>query len=229
MSDLKLIVESIVTDLVDARFEADVRAGELAELYRDNDSLRALHVPTLNIRNVSIDLKFAFDDTPIEPPPGPSDEQVKAVAAAAELAVPKLLALSAVSRRVTGRSRTTLARSLEGALNSTMIDNVGAAASDRSAAVERAVRDQLSQQGISRLSAADRAAMLNQVVALEKALARAPKPKPTQLPGVIVASEALSKVDPGAVSTIHFEVDLAERRWREVADEDGPRTILTDD
>ncbi len=230
MSRLKLLVDSIVADLIDARFDADVRAAELAEHYRENESMRALSIPALNIKNVSIDLRFAFDDTPIEAAEGPSAEQTKAVTEAAPSVRDELMKLPQVTETVTvDRQRSTLSRALLTALKNAMLQNVDAKPADRSGAVTAEVANTLTKNGVAKLPAAEWDVLRNQIAKLEAAFGAAPKAAPKSLPGVVVGTEALSKVDPGAVSKLTFEVDLSKRRWTEVGDrEAGKKSVLSD-
>lgn len=232
MSTLKLLVDSIIADLIDARFDADVRAAELAEHYQKHEILRALSVPALNIENVSIDLRFAFDDTPIEVAKGPSEEQAKAVTDGAKVMRDELMKMSRVTEKVTvDRQRANLSRSLLTVVKNAMLKNVDAKASDRLAAVSAEVTKTLAKSGVRNLPAAEQKLLRDQIARLESSFIAAPKAPPKSLPGVVVGSEALAKADPATVSTLSFQVDLAKRRWTDVGDDDekgGRKAVLSD-
>ena len=232
MSTLKLLVDSIIADLIDARFDADIRAAELAEHYQGHEILRALSVPALNIENVSIDLRFAFDDTPIEAATGPSEEQVKVVADVSKTVRDELMKLPRVTERVTvDRQRTSLSRALLTTVKNTMLKHVDAKAADRSAAVSAEITKTLAKSGVRNLPASEQKILRDQIARLEASFIAAPKAPPKSLPGVVVGTEALSKVDPATVSTLSFQVDLTERRWTDIGDgdgKDGTKAVLSD-
>ena len=224
MTSLQLLVESILSDLVDARAQADMHAAELAEEYRkhrcfdhsvcrhstfqmpqSNSGLRLLAKPTRMINR-----QRKNRSRPLSNPP-------KAAAA-------KIMELRSVATRVTtDRSR----RELDGLLNqsivNTMVEYIDRESAERRRAVENAIRTALARYQVTRLTTADNDALLQLVQAIDDALEGVPKRK-RRLPRLVVAGEALSEIDQSAVSTIRFDVDLTERHWTALEDGEGGET-----
>lgn len=226
--DLKMLVESVVSDLVEARFEADVRAAELAEHYRNHEGLRGMRVPALNITNVSIELRFAFDDTPIEPADGPSDAQKEAVAAKAAALRETVMATASVAERATSaRARSTISRNLGVVAERAMQTGFAASPAERMASVELALETQLARTGV-KLNAKEAASVKAAVAEMETAFAAAPKAPPKSMPKLIVGRDALSEAPEDRISSIAFDVDLSDARWTDMDDgAGGVRSVLT--
>lgn len=221
MSNLKLLVESIVTDLVEARFEADVRAGELAAHYRDNAALRALNVPSLNISNVSVELRMVFDDTALAPADQPSEGQATAIATASNQLRDSIMALDTVnSAAKTPAQKTALSRALVEGLKQSATGKIDASAAERKAALDEQVKTVLAKSRITLLPAEQQALKL-QLDRFDTSVVTAPKPPPKSVPQVLVGVQALSSARPEVISTIKFEVDLTEAHWTEVEDGSG--------
>lgn len=222
MSDLQTLVETIVSDLIEARFEADVRAAELAALYREHPVLRNLAVPTLNIANVSVALQVAFDEGAIEAYPGPSEAQKKAVSEAAAILRDGIVALTSVTDTVSvPRQKAALSRGLVNRTTKAATDRLGEPPGVLRAEVERQVNALLSANGV-RLNARDVKAAAEALDRFEQVVRAAPKPR-ANVPGLVVGAESLAKVPPEAVSTISFDVELSAASWVETADENGER------
>lgn len=228
MSDLQLFVESIVTDLIQARFEADLKAAELAEVYKDHPALRQLNVPTLNISNVSVDLRLAFDDTEIEAAAGASEAQEQAINEAAVKLRTEVSGLGSVKKSVTvPRQRTSVRNSVNNAAVRSARANVAASPTVRSSAVEKDVRTVLTRNKV-KLTAADSRKLALAVKDFDKAVAAAPKPPP-QVPKLIVGKQALAEVNPELVTSIRFDIDLSTARWTEADSGDGAQDLLTEE
>ncbi len=228
MSSLKTLVEGIVTDLINARFEADVKTAELAEHYRDHPILRSMSVPSLNITNVSVDLRVVFDEEAIDDNPGPSEQQKEAVAEATKTLQANLMGLKSVTDKVTvARQRTALSRSLT---TGTVLAAEGALAEPpkiRRQTVEKKITDVLTANQVT-LSAADRRKLTAELAKFDAAVAVAPKAQP-RVTGIVVGAEALKAVNPELVTSIKFDIDLDETRWTEAVDGTGnTRSVLTD-
>jgi hypothetical protein len=228
MSDLKLLVESIVTDLIEARFEADLKAAELAEVYRDHPALRQLNVPTLNISNVSVDLKVAFDDTTIEAATTASSAQEEAINEAATKLRSEVGDLGSVKRTVDDpRKKSALTRSLGNAVVRTAVANIAGQPDLRSAAVESEVRSVLTRNSV-RLDEADSRKLRESIREFDKVVSSAPK-LPARVPGVLIGKEALADVRPELVTNIRFDIDLSSARWTEADSGDGSIDVLTEE
>jgi hypothetical protein len=229
MSDLQVLIEGIVTDLIKARFDADVKAVELAEHYRDHGLLRNLSVPTLNISNVTIDLKFAFDDSDLGLPGDPSDDEKVVIDAAATEMRTKISAMKSLSDKVTVKAqRTILAKQVESAFKSTAVQHLRASPKERSSQITSKITGSLATKSV-RLSAAEKRQVALLIGNLERKLAVAPKP-PMQLPKLRVGASALGGMEAEKVSTIRFDVDLNGARWTEIEDSSGETTMqLLDD
>jgi len=228
MSSLQILIESIVADLIKARFTADAYAAQYAELYRNDPVLSTLNVPTLNISNVSVDLRVAFDDSPIAEPENPSEEQTDAIKDAAEVLHGRMSTLESVTRKLTAaRDRSTLARAVRTAAVRTASARINSTPGSRRAAVSREVAGLLDDRGV-KLSASDRRTLSSELESFEVKVASAPKTAAT-LPKVIVGAESLAKVDPATVSSIRFTVDLSAARWTAIEGADGESdAVLTD-
>ena len=175
MSELKLFVESIVTDLIEARFEADLKAAELAEVYRDHPALRQLNVPTLNISNVTVDLRVAFDDSAIGEADGPSEAQERAITEAAVKLRTEVAALDSVKKTVkVPRQRAAFTNSVNAAVIRSAKSNVSSTPANRSKAVEAELRGVLSKNRV-RLSAADRKTLQARLREFDATVSAAPK------------------------------------------------------
>lgn len=227
MSSLQTLIQTIVTDLINARFEADVRVAELASLYRDYPEMRQLNVPALNISNVSVELRFAFDDQPLTPSESPSEGQIKAISEGTAQLRQTVLRLDSVTGRLTTpQARNALGRTLSARLASVARETVAASPEDRRAALEAEASRLLQERQVS-LSRAERSRLLEGIREIDTRITAAPKPPPQSVPGVLVGSEALSKVDPTRISTIRFDLQLDGVRWAEVEDgDDGVRSVL---
>jgi len=230
MSKLETLIASIVTDLINARFEADVTAAELAERYRDDATMRALNAPTLNIKNVSIDLRVAFDENPIEETDEQSEDQKKAIADGSAAVRDSIMKLAAVKNTIPGTpQRRALSRSLGAAVTKALSETLRTTGRARRARIEGDLTKLLTQNRV-RLSPADMKVLRREIDRAGARIATARRLPPKSVPGVMVGGESLAKLDPAAISSIRFDVDLSGKRWADVEDEDGTtRTVLSDD
>lgn len=69
MPTVQTVIESIVSDLIQARHTADRKTAALAEQYRDDPILQSMNVPALNISEVEIDLKVGLASEQIQSKP----------------------------------------------------------------------------------------------------------------------------------------------------------------
>lgn len=228
MNSLQILVESIVADLIKARHEADLVAAQLASHYRDNPTLRMLNVPTLNISNVSIDLRFAFDDSPIEAPKGPSDDQKIAIAAAAAELHRTISTMKSVRDTITvARQRTAFFNKVKTVAIKMSSDNIMLSSEDRLGVVNKEVKALFTSNQI-RLSAEDKRQLTTALNQLEATISTAPK-APAKVPGIVVGSQALADLNPAFVSSVKFDIDLSSARWTAVDGGDGePDAVLTE-
>lgn len=228
MNTLQMLIESILTDVINARFQGDVRAAELAELYREDETLRALPIPALNISGLTVDLRVAFDDTPIEEAAEPGEEQVQAIEEAADSVRRLIMDFDSVSGGpLPPRARGGLSRSLNVAVKNVLLETLQRPTAARRRAVEAELERRLSPHSID-IAEAERAALREALDELDARLEKVPRPPPTSLPKVIVGAEALRQIDPAMVTSIRFEIDLEEGRWISVDDEEGgTRSVLS--
>jgi hypothetical protein len=220
MSSLQTLIEGIVTGLVEARAAADARAAELAEAYRDHPTLRSLSVPTLNLTKVSVDLRVAFDETPIESATGPSPAQQQAVDDTSETIRRRIMNMGSVSASVPHlQTRGALALQARDAVARSAAANLDAPAEERRAAMDKEVQQVLSRGGV-KLSAADHRLLTEELAGADRQVATAPAARP-RIPGVIVAGKALAEQDAASLTTIRFDVELRENTWADVDAGDG--------
>lgn len=220
-ADLKGLISAILNDFVDARFQTDVAAAELAEHYRTHPSMRALNVPSLNVSSVSVDLRFVF--APEEPEDGetgparlePSDvarELAESLRASIGLRPP----LSGSPLGDAGGSR------LEAALAAKLPETLAAAHAlptpARHAVLERLVSGAIAEVGAGELSPADARSVREIVASANARIGAADRAGRATRPRVLTAPDVLSAVNPEAISRISFTIDLDPRRWQETVD-----------
>lgn len=217
-TDLKGLVAGILDDLIDARFQADVTVSRLAEHYRADPKMRALSIPSLNISNVDVDLRFVFGEVEADDKSGskPVDE------AASNFS--NSLADSILRMPVVGETVKTAA--VRRKLKKTLADKVAGqiragekrTPEERQAAIGGEVLKLLSSAKV-KISAAERKSIVAEVAAVDtkfKAATRIGAPARARL---ITAPEALSSVNPEAISRVSFSVDLSAKRWEAVESE----------
>ncbi len=229
-TDLKALIGGVLGDLIDARFQADVAAAELAEHYRDHPHMRSFSIPTLNISSVDVDLRFVFSGQQAEEagPGGPGGETGADETAEAEKARKVAESISEEVLR-----QPSVRKSLkEDAQRRELVDllverlsGTSAATRDEPAPARRqTLHDELMKtlssakvEGLSDAEATRVHASIDRADARFSAAARAGKPAS---PRVLASSEALTSVNPETVSRISFTVDLSARRWVSGEDED---------
>ncbi len=219
-SGLQALIESIISDLIAVRAEADAAAADIATVYRDHEILRHMAVPALNIKNVAVELRMAFDETPVKPPSGPSEAQVKAAESAATAMRAKLLAANSVASTLTSsRQRSALSRKLSAIATKTSAESIGGATAERRALLNERIATAIGESGV-RLSAADKRVLTAEVDTFVAEVAKAPKAK-GQVPGLILGAEKLAEINPEAISVLRFDIDLTEAHWTDVDDGAG--------
>jgi hypothetical protein len=90
------------------------------------------------------------------------------------------------------------------------------------------------QAGLSRnrivLNAADKKRLTQEIQKIEAVIASAPKAPPKSIPGVLVGIGVLSNIDPAAISSVKFEIDLNNARWNDVEEPGGAiKSVLSED
>ncbi|MEM1161743.1 MAG: hypothetical protein AAGJ28_12475 [Pseudomonadota bacterium] len=226
MSSLQTLVETIVSDLIKARHEADVQTAKLAEVYKDHPILRTMAVPSLNISNVSVDLRVAFDEQEIEQDPGPSEQQRKAINAAATKLRANLMGMKSVTDKVTvARQKTVMSRNLLSQVAREATEKVAESPEKRRAAVNTKITALMSANKVQ-LNAADRRKLAAELNKFDKEIADAPKAAP-RVPGVVVGAEKLKQMNPEMVTSIKFDIDLDEARWSDTHDGEETRSVLS--
>lgn len=222
MNKLQVLVQSIITDLIQARFEADAKAAELAELYRDHPVLRNMRVPTLNISNVSVDLRVAFDDAPLAAPEEASKAQEEAIAAAAKALNARLVSLESVKPKFTAAKQRSLTQKIKKAAKAEAANAEGL----RGTFLNTQVEAMLKESKI-KLKASERSVLDTEMSVLEASIAAAPKLMGS-VPGVVVEAAALEKLPPDSITSIKFEISLGDASWTSIADVDQS-DLLTND
>ena len=230
MSSLRTLIESIVTDLINARYDADLQTANLAERYRDNEFLRSFNIPSLNISSVSVELRIAFDDQAIEEADTPSEEQISAVDTGAKELAGLVMGLDPVKRRfTTARLRNGFSRSLIVELKKSLAETLSGAPRMRREKIQAVIQAGLSRNRIV-LNAADKKRLTQEIQKIEAVIASAPKAPPKSIPGVLVGIGVLSNIDPAAISLVKFEIDLNNARWNDVEEPGGAiKSVLSED
>ena len=230
MSSLRTLIESIVTDLINARYDADLQTANLAERYRDNEFLRSFNIPSLNISSVSVELRIAFDDQAIEEADTPSEEQISAVDTGAKELTGLVMGLDPVKRKfTTARLRNGFSRSLIVELKKSLAETLSGAPRMRREKIQAVIQAGLSRNRIV-LNAADKKRLTQEIQKIEAVIASAPKAPPKSIPGVLVGIGVLSNIDPAAISSVKFEIDLNNARWNDVEEPGGAiKSVLSED
>jgi hypothetical protein len=228
VASLRVLVESIARDLIDARFAADVAASELAERYREHPTLRAMNIPSLNITNVQVELAFLLEDVP-EDTEGeaevPSEERMKE---ASDNLIREVLRVPSVAERTANANlRNALVGTLSERLPTLMTPREGVPTSHRLAAIEETITEALRARRIDQISSSEAEKLKSAISAIDARLIA--DARPTGLPRIIVNAESLHRVDPTAINRISFSVDLDRKRWVEVEERDDRRTVLSDE
>lgn len=220
-------MDSIMSDLMRAQFEADALAARLAERYRDDATMRHLSVPTLSMSNVSLELRLAFDAASSEPDAGPSDAQQAVIEATVEELVRGILSLNEVTDTVSARRRPALSRLLRSALIEEAAARVHRPPGERQKALVGRLNEVLRRYEVALADEGQRLLRRWQE-AFEARLAEAPPPSPQSVPGVIVDAEALANVAADKISTLRFDIELVENQWVQTDGDGEPRWILTE-
>ncbi|MCR9244623.1 MAG: hypothetical protein NXI31_06295 [bacterium] len=220
MGDLKVLVDSILGDLIAARAEADALAADYAKTYREDPTLRAMSVPALNITNVSVELRIAFDDGSIEAAPPVSEPQARAAQQGAR-SLRTFLMGSTAFRTAAGsnQQRRVLATLAEESSKTALTTNANRPASVRLEEANRAVFGALERNNVQ-LSPTLRSKVTERLTAANSGVSAAARPQ-ARTPSLIVGKSALETLTPEKISTVKFDVDLSESRWVEVEDDDG--------
>lgn len=219
MSELQVVIGSIVNDVIQARFEADVYAAELSEQYRDSPGMRGMTAPRLNISNLSVELRMVFDEAPVELATEPSDAQHSAVASAADDLRKAVLSLQS-AEMVPARSKSAFSRALNARAAAAATSHLASSSAVRRAAIDGSMIEVLAKYRV-KLSEDDRQTLSRELDLATAEISRAPGRSPKSVPGILIGKETLSEVDPSLVSVIKFDVELTDNDWVDVEINDG--------
>mgnify|MGYP003144502190 CR=1 FL=1 len=229
-TDLKGLVAGILDDLIDARFQADVTVSQLAEHYRADPKMRALSVPSLNISNVDVDLRFVFAETETDEKSSnkPVDEAATHLSSSLAESILRMPSVGQTVKKVAERRKLkkTLAEKVSGQIRAGEKN----APDERQAAIGDEVLKLLSSAKV-RISAKERKSIVAEVAAIDARFKSATRVGTPTRARLITAPEALSSVNPEAISRVSFSVDLSAKRWETVESEgeDGYEDQLVDE
>lgn len=235
---LKAILESIVGDLIEARYAADRAVAELAEHYRTDSNLRILSIPSLNISNVQVDFSFVFDSEAVEPSKGSLDnsQKEKVVKDAAVTLSETLLKMPAINQQFkTSTERKRFTMTLKNALTEHFASTMGKQEESPGSFNHNTIKtigNVLSNNSIESIPTFEYAGLQSIIENLRVDLNVIPTAPLKFGTRVLVGSDSLSKVDPAVVSRISFSVDLSAKRWTEVYDDNASKKtsyVLTDE
>ncbi len=63
MASINDVIKTLLTEIVDAKVTSDRYVAEIAQSYRKDELLRSFPLPSVEIKNIEFDLKFAFTDS----------------------------------------------------------------------------------------------------------------------------------------------------------------------
>lgn len=242
MNDLQKIIAGIVNDVISARFQADAVAAEYSRLYREDPLMKHMNAPLLNIRNVSVDLRLAFAED--EPSGGGNAgntgaanarsivEKMAVDEASTELRDKLFDKRSLKNSTLKGRQLAGAKNAVRSAIERTVTKNPAKSTSARTALVRNAIGKELSDRKIE-LSSSDAKALSRDLdrfsnkVATASAVVSAGEGNRR----IVTNTEELSGLNPEAISSIKFDIDLEEMRWIDVESEDedeAPGSVLSE-
>lgn len=228
MPRIRNLVGSILRDLVEARFEADLRVAELAETYRNHVILQELEVPTLNVRNVSLELRFAFDDSQDQAGGSSADGAGggRFLGEAAERVAGEVAGLRSVSRRLgEAEERRRTMDQLRDAIRNVAAERSNTSPEALRNAVTEEVRTVLGERSIE-LPAADRRRLDTILDGFDEAVGAAARSADAG-PGVLIGARQLAELSEDRISVMRVEVDLGGAQWVDVEENGERRSILT--
>lgn len=223
MNDLQRMIAGIVNDVISARFQADAVAAEYSKLYREDEFMRHMATPMLNIRNVAVDLRMAFAP--------PDEEQESTSTSAANQALEAQVVeeasvelrdrlfnkFSVASSDLSGARLAGAKNAVRSAIGRAMEDDSIGSSVQRKAAVNEAIVRQLAKRNID-LSERDRQTLSRDIDGFSTRLATAKAVADAEIGQrkIITDSDSLASVNPEAISSIKFEIDLEEMRWVDI-------------
>lgn len=226
MNDLQKLVSGILNDLINARYEADAVAAEYTRLYRDDPVMQAMNAPMLNISNVSVDLRLAFaapDDSDGGGGGGRSDVLTKEVVGKeADILRDRVFEKAPLPANLTGPRLAGAKRVMSTRLSEAMVKHSDSPPPVRKAAMAESVVAVLEERNV-KLSRAQMKAIERDIDRSANKVATATAITKAAGDGrkVLTGTEELSKLNPEAISSIKFDVDLDQMRWIDVADDDA--------
>ncbi|WP_237058432.1 hypothetical protein [Microbulbifer sediminum] len=218
-TDLKTLLEGVVEDLIDARFQADVAAAELAQHYRANPDLRTFSIPSLNISSVDVDLRFVFSQAESSPVGGDNLSGVESVFEGLSGSVLRMRPVADAVRNRADRDK--LKKNLEARFMRVAKSDRSSRIEDRQSVMRDQIKKALSAAKVKDLSATDLKTIDRIVAATDTKLTAAEPRKRVVRPRVQTAPEVLSELNPDAISRISFSVDLTAQRWQEIEEQEG--------
>lgn len=231
MNELQKLVAGILNDLISARYEADTLAAEYTKLYRDDPVLQTLNAPTLNITNVSVDLRMAIADPGAG---GTSDAPDRTEKSRAGDALKKDIVDKEIGRlQDSVFEKVKLPETLSGARLGGAKRAMSARLAEAMAVHDKSappVRKAALAEGIIRvLEERDVKITPREMKVIERDIdtsasristASAIANSAGTSRAIITDAETLAKMNPEAISSIKFDVDLEQLRWIDIADDD---------
>jgi len=229
-TELKTVVESILSGFVAARAEADKVSVSVAKEYQDCDIRRHMSVPMVDIDSVSVDLRFAFDEVEEVQSDEPNEYQREATEQASKRLYTKIRNLKSVADSYkVSKQRSAFARKITDSAVDESNMNFKLSAKDREMKIEGAV-ERLIETDVVNLTKADFSRM-KAALSEFQASVETIQPATMKAPNLLVGAKALSGLSEDMISTMRIDVKLKNGRWEEFESETGETVteFVTDD
>lgn len=222
-TELKTVVESLLSGFVAARAEADKVSVSVAREYQDCDIRRNLPVPMVDIETVSVDLRFAFDEN-IEPSAEEINEkQNVATEQASQQFYTKIRKLRSVaSSYKDSKQRSAFASKITNVVVHESNASLKLSAKQRELKMESAV-ESLIETDIVNLTKADFSRIKSALSEFQTSVDTVPADIPKK-PSVLIGAKALSGLSEDVISSMRIDVKLKSGRWETFESETGEVT-----
>lgn len=221
MATLQAIVEGIVTDIIEARHNAAKETAKLAEAYRDDAILRNMAVPALNISNVTVDLKLAFDDSAeqTEEINQKRDALINAEIKPIAASLQKMAAIKALpqQKKVTHAH---MQRIVKSALKNTLKQPQKQTSDQTEKQITEALRASFQAEKI-RLTSGDTSKLRAQARAITKKSSDLEAEIKKSMQKIHVKTHGWNEEQLDSLSSIKFDIKLDEMQWSEADTPDG--------
>lgn len=222
-TELKTVVESLLSGFVAARAEADKVSVSVAREYQECDIRRNLPVPMVDIESVSVDLRFAFDENSEPDLADIHEKQNTATKGAAGDLYKKIRGLRSVASSYKNTDqRSVFARKITTAAVEASNASLDLSAKDREKKIETAV-EFLVETDIVNLTKADFSRIKSALSEFQTTVDVVPVDIPKK-PNVLIGAKALSGLSEDLISTMRIDVKLKNGRWESFEDETGAVT-----